>query len=266
MSNASLFSRLADAISYSDPVAFARDKLNFTPDAWQADLLRSESKYIALNCSRQSGKSTSTAALAVWTALYDPGLILLISPSLRQTKELFGKVSGFLKELAPAPELVEDNRISCTLANGARIVALPGDSSTVRGFSAPRLIVEDEAAFVDDELHAALRPMLAVSGGRLILLSSPNGRRGHFYEAWANGGPIWQRFSVPASQCPRISAEFLEAERAAMPDNRFQAEYCCIFSEAHDSLFSYDQINAAFDDSLEPVFGVAELAAIAGGR
>ncbi len=258
----SLFARLADAISYSDPVAFATERLNFTPDPWQADLLRSDSKYIALNCSRQSGKSTSTAALAVWTALYDPGLILLISPSLRQTKELFGKVSGFLKDLAPAPELTEDNKISCTLANGARIVALPGDSGTVRGFSAPKLIIEDEAAWVPDELHAALRPMLAVSGGRLILLSSPNGRRGHFFEAWANGGPIWQRFSVPAAQCPRISAEFLEAERAAMPANRFAAEFECQFTEAHDSLFSFDQINAAFDDDLEPVFGVAELAAM----
>jgi len=258
----SIFARLAEAVTYSDPISFATGKLKFDPDPWQANLLRSQSKYLILNCSRQSGKSTATAALAVWTALFDPGLILLISPSLRQTKELFGKVSNFLKDLDPAPEFVEDNKISCELANGARIVALPGDSATVRGFSAPKLIVEDEAAWVPDELHAALRPMLAVSAGRLILLSSPNGRRGHFFEAWANGGASWERFSVPASQCPRISPEFLEAERAAMPSNRFNSEYECVFCEPEDSLFSYDQINSAFDDALEPLFDPTELAAL----
>ena len=79
-----------------DPVAFVQDRLKFEPDPWQARLLRSCAPWILLNCCRQSGKSTTTAAVALHTALYDPGLILLVSPSLRQSKELFAKVTGFL--------------------------------------------------------------------------------------------------------------------------------------------------------------------------
>ena len=109
-----------------------------------------------------------------------------------------------MKVVEPHPIMEEDNRLSFTLSNGSRVVSLPGTAETVRGFSAPSLIIEDEAAFVADGLYRAVRPMLAVSGGRLILLTTPFGRRGHFFEAWEDGGEAWQRIEVPASQCPRI--------------------------------------------------------------
>ena len=261
------FGMLADKLRYAtDPVAFAIERLGFTPDPWQERLLRSQSQAIIANCSRQVGKSTATAALALHTALYNPGLILLISPSLRQTKELFGKVTEFLRRLQPVQELVEDNRMSCELTNGSRIVSLPGDAATVRGFSAPKLIVEDEAGWVSADLHSALRPMLAVSQGRMVLLSNPNGRRGHFFDIWTEGGAEWDRFSVTIHDCPRISKDWIEREKAATPAHRWAAEYECQFSNTSDSLFAYDIIEAAFSDDVRPLFGREELVAIAGGR
>jgi hypothetical protein len=62
----------------------------------------------------------STAIVALHSALFDPGLILLVSPSLRQSKELFSKVIGFLRGLEPAEVLDKDNKSSCTLGNGAK--------------------------------------------------------------------------------------------------------------------------------------------------
>ena len=191
-----------------DPVAFVQDRLKFEPDPWQASLLRSRAPWL-LNCCRQSGKSTTTAAVALHTAIYNPGLILLVSPSLRQSKELFAKVTGFLKDLEPAEVLEEDNKSSCTLANGARVVSLPGDPDTLRGYSAPKPIINDEAAFVSDAMQAALDPMLALSKGRLIEMSSPNGKRGHFEENWQHGVEV-ERIKIIGRECPRIGAEFLE--------------------------------------------------------
>jgi phage terminase large subunit-like protein len=108
-----------------------------------------------LNCSRQSGKSTTTAIIGLHRALYHPrSLVLMISPSLRQSRELFGKVQAFMKTMTVQPRLGEDNRLSMELENGSRVVALPGDGATIRGFSAPSLIIEDEAAYVDDGLAA----------------------------------------------------------------------------------------------------------------
>ena len=238
-----------------DPVAFAVERLGFNPDPWQADVLRLSDRNTLLNCSRQSGKSTITAVLALHMAVYRPGsLTLLGSPSLRQSRELFQKVVDFLRRLEPRPALEEDNRLSVRLTNASRVVSLPGTGETVRGFSAPDLIVEDEAAFVEDSFYRAVRPMLAVSGGRLILLSTPYGKRGHFYEAWSSSGEEWHRVEVPATECPRISTEFLEKERRAMGEWAAAQEYGCRFLDTIDAVFRTADIERALSDDVAPLF------------
>src|SRR5690242_19899699 len=111
-SPAMLNSLAADLRCALDPVAFAIERLGFTPDPWQAKLLRSPSKRHLLNCSRQAGKSTTTSILALHTAIYVPGsLTLLVSPSQRQSRELYGKVVTFLKRLDVRPNMDEDNKL-----------------------------------------------------------------------------------------------------------------------------------------------------------
>jgi len=246
-----------DLVQALDPVRFARG-LGFTPDAWQSAVLRSASKRILLNCCRQSGKSTTAALLAVHRALYYPGsLILLVSPSLRQSSELFRKVADDLARVDAAPALTEDNRLSMQLANGARVVSLPSSEATIRGFSGASLIVEDEASRVSDDLYRAVRPMLAVSGGRLILMSTPFGKRGHFFEEWTNGGDGWERVTVTAPQCPRISPAFLAEERTSLGDWWYRQEYLCEFVETAGQVFSYDLVMSAITTSVKPLFEVS---------
>src|SRR5579862_5808406 len=144
-----------------DPVLFAVDALGFVPDASQTRVLQWSGKRLLLNCSRQWGKSTTTSVLAVHQAVFCPdSLILLVSPSLRQSSELFRKVSGFMERLPVKPERVEDNRLSLQLENGSRIVSLPSKEATVRGFSGATLIIEDEASRVDDLLYKTMRPKI----------------------------------------------------------------------------------------------------------
>jgi len=237
-----------------DPVTFAREKLDFEPDEWQAGLLRSTDTRSLLNCSRQSGKSTTTAILALHTAYYVPGsLVLLGSPSFRQSGELFAKVTDFRKRLDPDLRLEEDNKTSFELKTGSRVVCLPGSADTVRGFSAPDLIIEDEAAFVDDAFNRAVRPMLAVSQGRLILMSTPNGKRGHFFEAW-DAGNEWSRTKVSAQDCPRITQAFLDSERKALGEYFYRQEYECQFVDSAHQLFRSSDIERAISDEVKPLF------------
>ncbi|HAA80525.1 MAG TPA: hypothetical protein DCE09_02680 [Thermoanaerobacter sp.] len=191
---------------------------------------------------------------------YPKSLILLVSPSLRQSSELFRKVQDLFKALPSEqqPELVEDNKLSLTMKNKSRIVSLPGSEGTIRGFSGAALIIEDEAARVPDDLYFAVRPMLAVSGGRLILMSTPFGKRGHFFKEWTEGGDTWERIKITAYDCPRISHEFLEEERRSMGDWWFKQEYLCEFVETEDSVFTYDQVVTALNDDIEPLFGGGE--------
>lgn len=242
---------------YPDAASFARDALNLTLDPWQDRVLGGDWARVLLNVTRQGGKSTVAAILALHTALYQPGsLTLLVSPSLRQSAELFRNVADLRQRLPWPVPLLEDNRLSMKVQGGGRVVSLPGSERTIRGHSAVTLLIEDEAARVDDALYLSVRPMLAVSSGRLALLSTPWGQRGHYYEAWA-GGEAWERVRVPASDCPRISASFLEEERQAMGVRWFRQEYECEFEASEDSVFRRDEIDAAFSTEVEPMFEVA---------
>lgn len=246
----------ADLACALDPVVFAQEKLEFNPDEWQADFLREEGNAL-LNCSRQSGKSTTTAIKGLHRGNYKPGsLILLLSPTLRQSRELFEKVTQFRKSLKPGPVLIEDNRMSSTFENGSRVVCLPGNNpDNVRGFSRPSMVVEDEAAFVVDAAYTALRPMLAISGGQLVLMSTPHGRRGHFYEAHKSGE--FRMFTVTADQCPRITKEFLESEKRALGDALYRQEYFCEFLDTIDQVFRSEHIERAISEDVEPLFGTS---------
>ncbi|MFL6033070.1 MAG: terminase large subunit domain-containing protein [Rubrobacteraceae bacterium] len=237
-----------------DRVSFAKG-LAIEPDSWQEDLLRSASNRVLLNCCRQSGKSTITAIVALHRALYHPGsLILCLAPALRQSQELFSKMALFYRNLGKPISAVGERKLSLELENGSRIVTLPGSEKTTRGFSGTSLLVLDEAARVEDQLYFAVRPMLAVSGGTLMMLSTPYGKRGVFYEEWSDGHG-WERYEVPASQCPRISEEFLEEERACLPPFIFRQEYECSFEEIEDQVFSVDLIDRAVTEEVQPLFG-----------
>jgi hypothetical protein len=152
------------------------------------------------------------------------------------------------------PQAVEESALRMELSNGSRIIALPGKEATLRGFSGVSLLIVDEASRVPDELYQAIRPMLAVSGGRIVLLSTPFGKRGFFYSEWTDGVD-WRKVKITADQCPRINAEWLERERQMIGDWWYQQEYFCEFVETNDQVFSYDDIQAALDSSIEPLFG-----------
>jgi Terminase large subunit, T4likevirus-type, N-terminal len=237
-----------------DRVAFTRT-LDLEPDPWQRDLLRSTSDRVLLNCARQSGKSLMSAIIGLHRALYHPGsLILCLAPALRQSQELFGKVLTFYRDLGrPIPAQAE-RKLSLELENGSRIVTLPGTERTVRGFSGAALLIVDEASRVADELYFAVRPMLAVSGGALMMLSTPYGKRGIFFEEWTSGHG-WERYEVKAEECPRISPEFLEEERQALPSWVYRQEYECSFEETEDTVFTYEMVERAVTPGVTPLFG-----------
>ena len=191
-----------DLIYALDPVLFAAECLSFNPDSWQKDVLRTSMKRVILNCSRQAGKSTVAAIMALHRIMfYDGSLVLLISPSLRQSSELFKKVTEMMKNLPHPPKLVEDNKLSLQLRSGSRIVSLPGDEANIRGYSKVDLIIEDEAARVSDDLYRAIRPMLAVSKGSLMLISTPFGKNWAFLRCMGKRG----RLAKSQNPCHKMS-------------------------------------------------------------
>jgi hypothetical protein len=210
-----------------------------------------------LLCSRQTGKSTTAAALALREALvFPPALVLLLSPTLRQSGELFrDKVLRLWRALGSPLRDRPPTQLELQLANGSRIVSLPENEEGIRCFSRVALLVIDEASRVSDALYRAARPMLAVGKGRLVCLSTPFGKRGFFFDEW-EGPRNWERVKITAAECPRITAEFLAEEEQALGPRWYRQEYFCSFEDAIDQLFAHADVAAALADDIAPLFGV----------
>jgi hypothetical protein len=267
-------------------------------DGWQKQVLTSTARQLLMCCSRQTGKSQTAAALALKTALLEaPAEVLIVSRTLRQSAELLLKVKEMRRWLRagsgvspkkkrrgwrpmPAKErealearyaavevaseksaAVRDSVLTEQLENGSRIISLPGKADTFVGFS-PDLLIIDEAARVPDDTYRACRPMLSVSGGRLVLLSTPFGKRGFFYSEWERceeaarqGRPEpWERYQVKVTECPRISAEFLEDERLALGERWWRQEYMCSFEDPVGAVFAHHVIHAMIDPAVSALW------------
>lgn len=230
-----------------DPVNLARVGLGMECDPWQSKLLRPpHHPRVLVVASRQAGKSLLCSISAVDKALHTPGsTILVVSPTQRQSIELLFTMQGLYRALGKPVAPSSENQLSLTLENFSRIIALPGDNpDALRGYSKVDLIIVDEASRVDDSMMAALRPMLAISSGRLLLASSPNGRRGFFWEY--SEGNEFRVTTITAEQCPRILPEFLAAERKALGSRAFEQEYMCSFSDTSDQWLSSEKVDRMF--------------------
>jgi hypothetical protein len=86
-----------------------------------------------------------------------------------------------------------------------------------------------------------------------VILSTPYGKRGVFFEEWT-GGLEWERYEVPAQECPRISEAFLAEERRSLPDWIYRQEYLCSFEETEDAVFTTEMVDAAVSADVTPLF------------
>jgi hypothetical protein len=219
-----------------DPTHILRAQ-GMAADPWQHDLLLAQEPYLLLNCSRQAGKSTTVAALAMHQLLVKRrALVLLVAPSERQSQELFRKVMNAYQALGQPVPAVKANQHELELETGSRLVALPAREGTVRSYSGVDLLIVDEASRVPDDLYRSVRPMLAVSRGRLVALSTPFGQRGWFYHEWIGQGP-WRRIHIPWTECPRITPEFIADEVRSLGQAWVDQEYCGLFTTMEGLVF-----------------------------
>jgi len=234
-----------------DPVLFAEAVLGFKSFPYQERLLRDPSKRIVSCMGRQTGKTSTIAVKAVHFAATHPGTTtLIVAPSRRQSMIMFDRILSFIygNEFLP-PCVVRRTRTLVEFDQGSRIIALPCSRNLLRGFTAS-LVIVDEAAFVpEDVITQVIFPMLATTGGAMIMLSTPWGRDNVFYRAFVN--PDYSVYNIRSEECPLISREFLEEQRQNLTEEAYRMEYEAMFAEAAMSYFSQDLIRSCVDPSLE---------------
>lgn len=232
-----------------DPVLFAIHRLGFTPDATQTRVLDPGIWRGILNCTRQWGKSTVMAIKALHQAcILTPGsTVLVLCPTKHQAGEFFEAVRNFMRLLDIPIRADGHNRPSLRFANGSRIIGL-SSRSNIRGYRNVSLLLVDEAAEVSEDAYQVIRPTLATAGefgGKIWMMSTPQGSEGMFFRTWTEPGTRWTRFRVNAEQCPRISRHFLAEEREYLGPRIYAQEYMCEFIDPPDCLLNREDIMAA---------------------
>ena len=232
------------------------------PDAWQAKALRSESKRQLWLCSRQAGKSSVASILGLHTALYEDGsLVLMVSPSLPQSQELFRKAVAGYRDLGYPVGAEAMSALRLELRNGSRIVSLPGSSTTVTGYTATRVLL-DEAVRTSSDLVESIMPTVAASGGSVIALSSAGPSTGWFYNLWHMEGAeeVWEKFTATAADCPRIPASVLEEARLLRGSQYMRREFYCEWGQEEDAWIAPELVDRAFTlvDTSEPLWSSRE--------
>lgn len=221
-----------------DPVVVFERAFGVDALEWQLPYLREQRNTILLK-GRQIGASLGAAALAIHLAVYRPNaLAAIVSPTQKQSSEITTRARAGLRNLGE--RLVQDSASLLRLRNGSRILSLPGTPTSVRGWSAQLLII-DEAAFVLHETFTAVRAVIA-TGGRLVVQSTPAAEVGDFHELVTADDPGWAHFTVRSDSVSTISGAFLEGERRAMSPDAYAAEYECQFGRAAIGLFTADRL------------------------
>lgn len=217
---------------------------DFKLDRWQREVLAHKGS-IAIRAGRQVGKSTVIGIKAAQFARDYPGTTtLVIAASHNQSKWLFEKIKGEIEEMIDKDEIGYEEDPTLTrvvLSNGSRIYALPAGRTGyfIRGLAID-LLIADEAAFMSEEVWRAVIPMIAVSKskrglGWIILLSTPYGKGGYFYECCMDGD--FRHFHLSSEECPRIPDSFLAKEKKRMSKAEYAQEYLGEFIDEWNQFF-----------------------------
>ncbi|MEM2003153.1 MAG: terminase family protein [Nitrososphaerota archaeon] len=225
---------------------------------YQKKFLDDDSRLRLVIKSRQVGGSFMIAVESLLHALLRPGItILLVSRSLRQSTELLRKVKTIIKQFENKRlrlgnvvyvfRLVKDAETFLEFHNGSRIISLPNNPDTIRGFTAHLVYVDEAAMFSNDaDIRQAVVFATTATGGRITLISTPKGRRGWFYEAYQSGK--WSVHRIHYSQAPHISRQEIEEMRKALSDLDWRQEMELEFLDEAAALFPYELILSCIED------------------
>jgi len=199
--------------------------------------------------SRQLGISTITAAYSIWLALfYKQKNILVIATKMAVAQNFVKKVKVAIANLPPwlvLSKISANNKQQVVFENGSSIKAIPTSEDAGRS-EALSLLIIDEAAFIRnfDEIWTGLYPTLS-TGGRAIILSTPNGVGGQYYDLWMGAEQKTNEFNaikLPWQVHPERDQAWFEKETKNMSDKQIAQELLCDFSASGETFLANEQI------------------------
>ncbi len=243
-----------------DPVAWLKVNTDFNPWSYETALLRdNQLKVRVVRKSRQVGITTTIAHEAVWKAFTSRRVILIVSPSQRQSWIVMSKIQAIVNSNPRLTALVSlKNKNQMQLKNGSVIAATPNNPDRIRGYTANDIYLDEAAHFLNDEpVMRAIKPMLIATQGTFTIVSTPFGKRGLFWDQYriateeqATRDDVRAYDLYPSTISPLITKERMEQEQLNLTEPEFQQEYLGEFIEQVDTYLPLDLITPCVDDTL----------------
>ncbi|MCS7272659.1 MAG: terminase large subunit [Fimbriimonadales bacterium] len=219
------------------------------PHPGQQAFLNATAPVRVLACGRRWGKTEVIAAEVARTLLTAAErCVLLVAPSNEQALLGFERTVEFLRRAGARP-IVRRTPAPVLIVGNSRLWARSAIRGGVylRGRKA-HLIVVDEAAYVPEAVvNEVLMPMLADTGGKIALVSTPRGKN-YFYRLYQQGQEdgvrIWSMRS-PSWHNPLLSPTMLLMQSSLMSARQFQVEYGAMFLDAAEQVFRTEWVDRA---------------------
>ena len=225
---------------------------------YQREDLESDARF-RWNCwARQTGKSFTKSLRRILRGLQRSRTQIFLSAGERQSRELMSKARQHCQALKIATDFY-DNRffkdlsikqLEIVLPGGVRIIGLPANPETARGYTGDVFLDEFAMHAEDREIWAAMFPSLLRGEGELDVASTPRGCDNVFYELRSN-----ELFSASTVTLPDAIAQGLDVDaeemRLAMNDDLlYRQEFLCEFLDETSAFLTLEQIAACCDPGL----------------
>lgn len=211
------------------------------------------------NCwARQTGKSFTFTLRRLVRALTHHRNQIILSAGQRQSREAMRKVRQHCHALRVYTDTIQSSffegtsfrQLEITLPNGVRVIGLPANPLTARGYSGD-VFLDEFAMHADDEaIWASLFPTLLRGDGQLDIASTPRGCKNMFHRLAAN--PVFTKSTLTLDEA---IAQGLEVDRDSLRagidgDVAWRQEFCCEFVDESTSFMPYELIRRCHDANL----------------
>jgi hypothetical protein len=237
-------------------IDFVECFFNFYPYKYQQDFLKEcckNKRVVGVWC-RQSGKSTSVSAYAVYKCLTESNYTFLIfAPTQKQSSELYSKIRNLVSNSKIFARFIKiSTQTEMVFENGSRILSLPvgPNGDTIRGFTGKTVVLEEAEGIKDSIVNEVIMPMIASTDGQIIKIGTGKGKN-HFWESAHGSETQYKLFdydwTFPVA-CGQITKEFIEEQRKNLTEMEFATEYEAKFIEDADCYFKYEVIQNCIEE------------------
>lgn len=208
---------------------------------------------------RQTGKSFTKSLRRIIRGIKRRRNQIFLSASERQSKELMQKARMHCQALEiataynnnPILKGTKYNQLEIELPNGVRIIGLPANPETVRGFTGDVFLDEFAMHANDRDIWAAIFPTLLRGNGELDVASTPKGKNNVFYDLSQNDKFEKSVVTLDDAIAQGLQIDADEIRQSMGDEDLYRQEFNCEFLDESTAFLTHDMITNCQDPSLD---------------